>query len=1291
MQAVLVALLYRMSLQASSQSVHGRVKEECSKSRDDTNLKVMLVQQHYLQPPGQIPKELMTHRLTDLNESQKRALFDKGIKELSLFDKLGVLMGAKGFQRVCQVVREGAEQNYSNHEDKMAEYDEEVSRWTQGVLTCFQLNPLRTLRTLLFAELETCWRLEDQKAVLNVEGFPLNCKEGLEKFRDSLVESFALVEGALENPGKIVDVQQCLSAAIFFIEKYRGQMGKGSSELNLEQRRRAAEKMREILQLLQKGFSDPFYLLPLLFQPLKVQPACSETGLVTHVSSEALEWLYAFQRAFSFQVSSFPKVLREHLERSHRYAANRGIFLKAEAACKDLVAYSETFSLNIQKLVMSWRAYAGLSPEKQYQEREVLIRLKEESDRLRPSIMEFHQHNRSCRNEMQTAIDLLKGQPAPEEGVDHHTQLTLLYGSSIHHPVSYLSSLCAFSWSSIYNVLNLYEDSFKRFKELLVPPYSAMPHVTTIDLLHCQTDEALLNVLDKLKGGQISGTGDMADLIETMQTLKSDYNAIFNAMRRYYHQRRHRLARSREDFQLDVQCLQKLNEHRQRIKDLQQARQPKAVQDVLLGCEKLVNFLKPLLGYERWPEMLVSSPFANHNLKEEPFYAIQLANLRRSFLKIDPPNFHKGLQQFLHNKPIYADEEPLIEGLLKASAEVVEVMQGTQTIVKELKPEDARRFWNSMVQCQQGIAAALEKIQQKIERHCEKHVNHSSLLGQIQSEYLSRMANFLEGLIFTPGHSLVTYLHQRELIEEESQSEMLRAEALKRRREERKKSQSVHKVEEHTPIVPTVQTSSQPSQRPLELGVYPAFRQLCLIFADRCRSFLLKPSSSPETNQNHFRQNDYASNLLRNLQPLEELFSVSAQEKKRPMVVLETGERLALALEQATKLACAIRNLSETVPDNPDPVLENRGWECYWHAHAPLLLAGPIQKFAEKPLLSEEESAFLDSLACMAAITYRNPYSGNDRITEALTAGNETGSMLREGLKICLKILQQAEPQDFQRVEEATLDAGRLEKILAPCQSAFLDESGWQLKAENALLRVQNRLKLIQHLRTVELNRQVPSLGKRDQSQKKRMGTIDGALKDLELNLTICEDILFGPEAPTLALTLTEASLSRQGAMLAEALLALLAHLPCQERPGSTQHSLWTMKQKGRPLRYSHDLVEYVKLLPIELGEIFAPIHQMAAKLTPYLQQRHRYAAPNCELGLLRDKVADLSSLRRRILSGNLCPAERLSLGDAPEQQLANLDSHLRSILLNEVKAPLVHTLEAVEKLLIMYEKQIAK
>lgn len=1280
MQSDIAAVLLRMSFQASSQPLHERVKNELNKFRNNPDLKVNLIRQLYLKPPGQVPKELIqAKRFADLTDEQKRTLYDKGVSELSLFDKLGVLMCSVGIQRVCQIVKEREEQAHFNQEEAMAEYEEEASRWTEGVVTCYQLNGLRTLRTLLFAELETCWRLEGS-----------NGKEVLEMQRDRLIQTFDLIESACEAPGKIVDVQQDLAAAITFAETYREQMGTGAVQLNLDQRRHAVQQMRQILQLLQKGFQDPYHLLPFLFQPIRVQPVSSEIDFVTSISPEALKWLSAFQRAFSFQASSFPKVLKGHMESCDLLSANRAIFLKAEKACSDLVKFTEPFVNDLQKLLNQWFVYIAMPPEQQYQNRDKLQKLLVEIDRIKPQLLQFHEVNRNCRNAMQVAIDLFKGRE------NLHSSLTWLYGSSIHQPVNNLTTLGNFCWSSLYNSRNLYEHSFDRLKDLLVPPYNSVPHVTTIDLLQCQTEEALLNVLEKLGNGQISGTGDMADLIETLQLLKKDYNSIFNAMRRYYHERKHRQGRSFVDFHIDAQCLTKLSDHLKTVEGLLKARQPKAVMDVLGRCEKLTKFLLPLLAYERWPELLVSSPFSDNSQKKDPFHAVQSSNLRRSFLKIDPQNFHKALQQFLHNKPIYTDETAFIQELLKASEEVVNVLNIAQKAVKESKPEDARHFWNNMVQCQKGIANALEKIQQKIEFHCDQNPDHSPLLEQIQSEYLSRMAGFMEDLIFTPGHSLLTHLQSQELIEEEQRGAQLRAAALERRRAERKNAQVVHKMEEPAPIAAPVQVPSQPAHKPA-MSNYLAFRQLCHTFADRCRAFLLIPSNMSESSQNHFRQNEYASNLLRNLLTLEELFSASAHEMKRPMVALETGERLALALEQAAKLACAILNLSETVPDKPEPILEKWGRECFWHAHAPLLLAMPIAKRTNMIQLNEEESAVLQSLACTAAITYRNPSSGNDRVTQALIDGNGTGNLLREGMKICLKILQCVAPADLYSEKEFVMDAGKLDSCMAPC-SNNVQENVWQLKAEETLLRLRERLARIQQFRTAELNRQVPSLGKRDQSQKRRMGTIDGALKDLELNLAICEDILVGPEAPTLALTLTEASLSRQGAILAEVLLALLAHLPCKEKPGSTQHSLWTVAQKSKPLRYSHDLVEYAKRLPkalegtdINLGKNGVLIQTMAEKLAPYLQQRHRYTAPNCEAGALRDKIADLSCLRRRVLIGHLSPAERQKLGDLPEQQLAMLDSHLRHVLLNEVKAPLVQTLEVVEQLLAIYETLLRK
>ncbi|MCE5318630.1 MAG: hypothetical protein LLG04_14860, partial [Parachlamydia sp.] len=673
-------------------------------------------------------------------------------------------------------------------------------------------------------------------------------------------------------------------------------------------------------------------------------------------------------------------------------------------------------------------------------------------------------------------------------------------------------------------------------------------------------------------------------------------------------------------------------------------------------------------------------------------------------LDCKPQDLWQGLLQFISNKPIHEDELTFLEEVKKATHEVVKAMEIARAeLRRDRKPaflQEASHFWKTMARCQEAIETALEPAQIRLESYCEQNPKHFPLMKELLTKFLPPIEDFLQRLVFTPGHSLLAYVQIQELIEEEQRGQELRAEALEHRRANREKQLAAsvrHKPSEKvSEVVSSPIGTAKPDVKPA-VGLIPQFRHLCRTFGDRCRFFKMA-SATPEEIQNNSRQHEYASNLLRNLQTLEELFTVSDHESKRPLVLLESAERLSLALEQSAKLACASLNLPETVEDHPEPVLNRLGKECFWHAHSPLRLTAPVDRAfflkTKRFLFSKEERNLMQSLERIAAVTYRNPASGNDLLTRALTAGERDPKLLKDGIKICCDLLKYVASGPVQETEEAPLAAGRLELCLAPIKQVVGHEQTLLNRADAQMQHCQERLERIKRFRSVALNRHVNPIYRGDESHRRRVGTINGALKDLSLNFDICEDVLFGPEAPTLALTLTETALSRQGAMLEEVLLILLSHLPCPEQPRSLSHYLWAGK---KPLRYAHDISEYSRRLREALpgagirrdGGFYERLQAMADRLAPYLQQRHRYVNPACKEGDLRDKIADLSGLRRRI--GRLSPAEMVKLGNQPEEQLQTVDSQLRQVLVSEVKAPLVETIEMIEQLLAIYEELLHK
>lgn len=1264
------------------------------KEKVDRNLRqfatpFLLQRQLYLLPPGHIPKEMQTGPNRKVKKIEPAILNEMAHEKLSLPDKISVLIRSIGFRKTCEVLDEAAASlNPEEQGERMRQFKEEVDEWTDGIVTCHQMNSLRALRMLLFAALENCWRLEDQKG-----------KENVLALRTAFQASFLLIERFSSFPDKIPFVLQGLFKNLDSLAAYRNQETKGKKIQEY------VEQMEQILKILQKGFDDPVHLMPFFFHPLKTQPVTGEevTDLVDYLGPKVSEWLTAFQRSFCFQSEPFPKLLKEKLESKKLYRSNIGDYQAAEAVYNDLVARSQNILNGLHSLLNDLQAYQKLTPARQRERVGTLTRMEAATARLTEQIYKFKDCNGDCRNKMEPLIQLCQGTERfeTEDGVVDRNLTDWLedqYLMSIHHPLNHCMVLFSYTNSSIQNSCKKYTSTFPALKDLLPPQFKTLPHVTVADLLSWQLEESTLTLLDKINRKQIP---EDEHLVQNLQTFQNNLQAVFNAMRRYYVLRRYTQGRSLEDLDLDVQCHNKLAENIKAAQQMLSQKQHPEVSKALDHFVKVSQLLASLLTFERWPEILVSSPFASENEDpklEEEFHSAQLATLRRSFLECKPPDLWQGLMQTISNKPFHQDEMPYLEEVKTATGKIVKALETAQTELQQArKPtflQEARHFWKTLTICQEAIENALEPAQVRLDQYCEQNPKHFPVIKELLTSYIPRIQDFLQALLFTPGQSLLAYVQVQELIEEEARGQELRAQALELRRVTREKrlaAASQKKAPEHTPEAAAASsTSIKPAAKPVFDGPIPRFRHLCRMMSDRCRSFQMA-NAKPEQIQNNSRQHEYASNLLRNLQTLEELFAASEHEKRRPFVLLETAERLSLALEQSGKLACASLNLPETVEDQPEPILHRLGKECFWHAHSPLRLTAPVDKDSflkkKKFLFSKEERDLMQSLERVAAVTYRNPASGRDLLTQALTTGESDPKLLREGITICGNLLQHVVSGSIQVTEEPSLAESPLARCLSPTTQV---DKALLPRADEQIQRCLERLARIKRHRSVALNRHVAPIYRGDESHKRRVGTINAALKDLALNFDICEDLLFGPESPTLALAETEAALSRQGAILEEALLILLSHLPCPENPGSRQHCLWAGK---KPLRYTHDISEYSRRLREALpaagvkrdGTFYDKLQAMADGLAPYLQQRHRYVTPACKEGDVRDKVADLSSLRRRI--GCLSPAEMARLGRQPEEQMQAIDSQLRQVLLSEVKGPLVQTIEIVEQLLAIYEE----
>lgn len=1220
--------------QPANHNLTERIDQQLRKN--DLAIKMLLQEQLYQFPEKRFSESFYTHQFTDLTSSNTQRWTEAVLNYLPIIDKMTVLMRSIGHLEVCQLLGEP-----SHQADEMKRYEEEVAQWTDGIISCRKLNRFKALRSLFFAAMETC--IDANEKVFDT-------------VRNELPKIFSL----LEDTGQIRDlipIQKRISDVLPGLEQWQGML---QANIPVQQRKvEAVAMMIGILRLLEKGCQDPIHLIPILYHPLCRQPIINSEQLGNLDTKVAAKWLKAFQRAFCIQSVPFLQILKAKSN--------------AEIEYKKLIDYSQKVTSTLCTYLDRLNHFRNLKP------RDQLANLDQIRD-LQKDLATF-QWDSTVRLDWEKWVRATIG---TDKRLSHQHTCFIL------EPSENVLSLSRTIHTCLESICRRYCDSYPLLEKLLAKPYpyGTLGHVTVIDHLQHMMQKSNSDLTVLIEQGKVS-----AEVIANNAILQRGFEyqflMVFTDMRRYFHQRR--LAETPVDIR-NARFLQKIAaEVKQCLNDPQMPQEIRSVLETYLNVSEL---LISLLPYERWPDLFITSPLTSDQenpVLENQFYLDYFSHLRASFFKV---NLESEYQQVCERVDGFKTEEKEFQPEIKQAFD--KAKEALCQAQKELRAcpsnlQEVQRLWDRLVQCQEIVDRAFEKVEVAMKRHLLQNPNASASFTKILQSYLPSQKSVLETFIFSPGHSLLSYLDSQEIIKEEAEKlkeRLARREKRVALREEERRKAALKSVTSAPEVVPPRQIAPPASAAlPEQTGdLFSEFHRQCRALQDFCSSFA-SPASADNAKLN--LQEQYAFNLMRNLQTLEELFLANEQEHARSFVALETAERLAIALEQSFKLVNAIYKWNDTVSDTPDPILENMGRECFLNPHNLYKLSIHIDcdhvKKTHKRIFNEEERHFLKSLGSIAGVTYRNPASGQDCLTEALIHGEGLRSMLRKGIGLCHKILMRVDTSQIKPAinpETVTSQDDRLIRSF-PSQTV-VQEQAFHQHAEDLLLRCQDRLERIHRLRSAEVNRLVPSLGKGDKSQNRRSGTIEGALKDLKLNLGICEELLLGKVNPSLALALAEAALSRQGAILEETLLILLAHLPIRCAPQSKEHCLWDIQEgRQRPLRYAHNLKEYVSRLLQALPEsrisrnpVAGKLQNMAERLTAYLMNGHRYHEPGCTVSLLRDQIAGLSAVRRK-----------LAKTESDEPQLQKMDGHLHKVLHDDVKVPLLETIALVDELLATYQE----
>lgn len=214
-----------------------------------------------------------------------------------------------------------------------------------------------------------------------------------------------------------------------------------------------------------------------------------------------------------------------------------------------------------------------------------------------------------------------------------------------------------------------------------------------------------------------------------------------------------------------------------------------------------------------------------------------------------------------------------------------------------------------------------------------------------------------------------------------------------------------------------------------------------------------------------------------------------------------------------------------------------------------------------------------------------------------------------------------------------------------------------------------------------------------DLNSAQRKGTIQQALKELQLLPSLCRDLLLALDAPSQGLIQAKQAWLRQAVLLESALLIILSHLPVAAQNGQT-HCLWA---EPSPARYGHQLVSLteqlrasMKLSPVSIPtSLLDETEVIAYEAEHCLKKLYRYHSQDPTHAKARlEKMRNLMRLRAQLQEGlEDWPKAQINRLDQFLASSKGLDAHILAVLKSEAKIPLFETLEVVEEWLRLYEK----
>ncbi|MCE5317079.1 MAG: hypothetical protein LLG04_06910 [Parachlamydia sp.] len=1089
---------------------------------------------------------------------------------------------------------------------------------------------------------------------------------------------------------------------------------------------RQIDQAVEILNLLKQAAWDPEHLVPILLSPIQSQEASKfaasfDNLQLTNLDPAAAEWMLDFASVVKYQAKNYLIFLSTAAKTDEQRS---GIAL-AKAACKTYIQSSYEIAKEFKVCLTDMHQFQVRSRGDQQNSVDELEALYNRIERLSKSVADHHTIEGGMLKACEDAALLCRSQ--------EHDAITLLYRQQISHPSRFYTALMtgALSAASVHvsttlNVLHAMNTNFSKMDS---------PYTTLIDMIDCYLRKGYL----ALRQNAIKSVSS-----DVKQSLLGHFDQMIITTTLHMRHIRKFLSGTNTG-PLKLREKNASFTHAEKYEEL--AGQwhacksaiiyPEAQQQMDSVVSLLLN-LSRMLALENWPVWWAAGSRINESESstqaEKAFFLDYLTVVRQSLLQSDLSRFSRYYSGLLSH-PLVAQEDRKS----RFQAAVNQIQQNLNEFLAKEKErpqpkletleQDLHGFLHQVAEYQIRDEALREKMAHELLQACVEHPEHNGEVKELL-EYLGINPIF-EGLVLSPCSTLMRYYFMLNVSREGDQEAASRSAVLALRRARSQKPKPVTKGSEEglkatpeaadrtAPVVLSKPKDMPNKEMPKDLaGTFVALNRLCYALSDRYLGFTTLSGKQERQFETQF-QGEAVTNILHTMQLIQELAAGVEERGDCPEYAAEIRLRVAVLVEQTLKLLASERHVPLQSEEQFPLLLVTTGKECLWQMHAPDKVYQKLQEaggFSAR--LTDEQENLLKDLKSTIAISSRYPHSGGDGHADSLLGlmkfegqpfqhpvrqrlREKSGEYLRKGLETCLALLStlgvsQSTENPQESHQESQFDLDKLKTALSQTGLAIEDDG---TPVNQLIAAIQKDLKKIQFRRVIPAQREVKPLANGNEMQQARSGTIQTALVNLPLLLDLCSRTLKRSEDPAFCLTDAHALLRQSSAALEMSLLVHLAHAPVASAAEPALHYLWNSRDKTLK-RYSHAMEEFATVIPqllepshLSLDQAsFDRIQRSADMLGPYLRQLYRYSSQkeNCVIQPLLDKLKLLSQVWERCRKNTLQPIEAKILDEMlkvndPEKRIEKLHQHICEILRQEVKRPVVQTLQGVADLVALY------